>query len=371
MITRDQWKWILIALAGVLLLAFLTNPNQARHLRVIKETGALRYSRDASTTDLALLKSSRIEKKSKLGWPQFVNVVGQAQQESLFALGRERTTRGFGREFAFDRAKDCSSMDALSIALGGESGTHLSTHSAKLPTWLTSLGRNNTLGSNLLADVLVVAFTVKLGIGQNAFNGIALHDLIKQRAQSSAVINRSLVSLLRQDEAQTRIDSQEPFEPVTPRHRRAAVLLTPTNKKSADRSRSQARRIHCYAALAFARVRLPLLKTAHHFGQDLANDFFWQSQHEAKESRVIGHGVEFQRSSQLAMFGQPHFRGAEGPVLITHQTQNRQQLRLAETLRRKTMTVRRQNFPTHFQRHTGKRHKSNFAHASSFIHNYR
>ncbi len=54
MITRDQWKWILIALAGVLLLAFLTNPNQARHLRVIKETGALRYSRDASTTDFLL-----------------------------------------------------------------------------------------------------------------------------------------------------------------------------------------------------------------------------------------------------------------------------------------------------------------------------
>src|SRR5206468_10179308 len=51
-------------------------------------------------------------------------------------------------------------------------------------------------------------------------------------------------------------------------------------------------------------------------------------------------------------------------VLITHQTQNRQQLRLRETLRRKTMTVRRHNFAAHFQRHTGKRHKSNFTHAS-------
>ncbi len=37
---------------------------------------------------MALLKSSRMEKGSKLGWPQFVNVVGQAQQESLFALSR-------------------------------------------------------------------------------------------------------------------------------------------------------------------------------------------------------------------------------------------------------------------------------------------
>src|SRR5438552_8084262 len=37
---------------------------------------------------LALLKSSRMEKGSKLGWPQFVDVVGQAQQERLFALSR-------------------------------------------------------------------------------------------------------------------------------------------------------------------------------------------------------------------------------------------------------------------------------------------
>ena len=36
----------------------------------------------------ALLKSSCIEKRSKWGWPQFINVVGQAQQESLFALSR-------------------------------------------------------------------------------------------------------------------------------------------------------------------------------------------------------------------------------------------------------------------------------------------
>ena len=37
---------------------------------------------------VALLKSSCIEKRSKWGWPEFINVVGQAQQESLFALSR-------------------------------------------------------------------------------------------------------------------------------------------------------------------------------------------------------------------------------------------------------------------------------------------
>jgi hypothetical protein len=56
------------------------------------------------------------------------------------------------------------------------------------------------------------------------------------------------VSLLRQDHAQTRIDSQEPFEPVTPRHGSAAMMFTPTNEKRADGSRCQPRSIHRHGA---------------------------------------------------------------------------------------------------------------------------
>src|SRR5512140_1969983 len=120
-------------------------------------------------------------------------------------------------------------MDALTIKLGGEGRPHLRTHSVKLPAWLASFSRNDALRANLLTDVPVVALAVELGIGHNASNGVAWNHFIEQRSQGGAVIDRSLVSLLRQDNAQTRIDSQEPFEPVTPWHRRTAMLLPSTN----------------------------------------------------------------------------------------------------------------------------------------------
>ena len=103
----------------------------------------------------------------------------------------------------------------------------------KLPARLASFSRNDALRANLLTDVPVVALAVELGIGHNGSNGVGWNHFIEQRSQGGAIIDWSLVSLLRQDNAQTRIDSQEPFKPVTPGHRRTAMLLPPTNEKRA------------------------------------------------------------------------------------------------------------------------------------------
>jgi hypothetical protein len=62
---------------------------------------------------LALLKSSGIKWKSKIKSPEFIDVVGEAEQDCLFALRGERTARCFGREFAFDCAEDRLGMYAL------------------------------------------------------------------------------------------------------------------------------------------------------------------------------------------------------------------------------------------------------------------
>src|SRR5207244_10742565 len=88
-----------------------------------------------------------------------------------------------------------------------------------------------------------------------------------------------------------------------------------------------------------------------------------QAQHETKKCAVIRHRLYLQCPPQLSMLAQANLGPAESPILISHQTQNGQQLRLGKTLRRKTVTVRRQNFPRYFQRDTGKWHQSNFAHA--------
>src|SRR5947208_12357273 len=88
----------------------------------------------------------------------------------------------------------------------------------QLPVGLASFSRNDALCANLLADVPMVAFAVELGISHNGSDATACNHFIEQRAQGGAVIDRSLVGPLRQDQTQTGIDSQEPFEPVTPRH---------------------------------------------------------------------------------------------------------------------------------------------------------
>ena len=97
-------------------------------------------------------------------WPEFLDVVDQAEQKGLFALRGEGTARCFGPEFTFNCAEDRLSMHALPIRLGGESRIHLCAHSMNLPARLASFSWNDTLRANLLADVLVVAFAVDSAI---------------------------------------------------------------------------------------------------------------------------------------------------------------------------------------------------------------
>jgi hypothetical protein len=140
--------------------------------------------------------------------PEAIDVVGQAEQERLLALRGKGTARCFGREFAFDCTEERLGMDALSIAFERKSGTHLCAHSVNLPPRFTLFGWNDALGTNLFTDVPVVAFAIKLCVSHSSPNAVAFSDLIEQRSQRGAVIDRSAVSLLRQDQAQIRIDSQ-------------------------------------------------------------------------------------------------------------------------------------------------------------------
>jgi hypothetical protein len=105
------------------------------------------------------------------------------------------------------------------------------------------------------------------------------------------------------------------------------------------------------------------LQAAHHLSQRLPDDTLLQAQHEPKQGAVIRHRGKLERAAQLLMLGQTNLRRAKSPILVAHQTQNGQQLRLRETLRRKSVTVRRQHLPRDLQRDTSKRHQSNFTHA--------
>ena len=148
--------------------------------------------------------------------PKFVDVVGQSEQKRLFALGCETSPRCSAGEFSFDCAKDAFGLDALAIKLCGKVAPHLCSHSSKFPTRFASLRRDNALGTELLADVLMVALAIELRIGQYQSDPLlrAICDLIKQRWQCSAVVSRSGVCFLGQDQTQARVHSYKPLEPI-------------------------------------------------------------------------------------------------------------------------------------------------------------
>ena len=149
-------------------------------------------TRWAHPLKVALLKSLGKKRTWQMWRPKFVDVVGQSQQKRLFALRCETSPRCFTGEFSFDCAKDALGLDALSIKLCGKVAPHLCSHSSKFPARLASLSRDNALGTELLADVLMVALAIELRIGQHQSDPLrAICDLIKQRWQCRAVVSRS------------------------------------------------------------------------------------------------------------------------------------------------------------------------------------
>src|SRR6266403_2897781 len=66
--------------------------------------------------------------------------------------------------------------------------------------------------------------------------------------------------------------------------------------------------------------------------------------------------------SQVARLGQTAFRLAKSPVLVTHQAEHGQQLRLGALMFAETATVGRQNPLRDFARHPSKRHQADFGH---------
>ena len=67
------------------------------------------------------------------------------------------------------------------------------------------------------------------------------------------------------------------------------------------------------------------------------------------------------------MLAQPDLGLAKGPVLVTHQTENRQQLGLVEQALAETTSVAREHHLRDLQGDAGKRQKSDFGHRTSCL----
>ena len=64
------------------------------------------------------------------------------------------------------------------------------------------------------------------------------------------------------------------------------------------------------------------------------------------------------------MLAEPHFGLAKGPVLVTHQAENGQQLRLVELVLAETTAVARKHRPRNLQGNASERQESDFGHGT-------
>src|SRR5688572_18573948 len=103
---------------------------------------------------LALLTSS-LSARGRAGPPEPVEVVGEAKQDRLQALGGEGAPRRAGGELALGRGEDALDERALSVQRGGEGALHLAAHAAPHPGGLATLRGDHTERPNGLADVAV------------------------------------------------------------------------------------------------------------------------------------------------------------------------------------------------------------------------
>jgi hypothetical protein len=97
-------------------------------------------------------------------------------------------------------------------------------------------GRNDALSVQHLADVLMVALTIELRIGQHKPDGDPLVSRAHQRTQGSTVMGRAAPRRLRQDETPVEVHGHGPFQPVAPGKARRPIP-PPLDEEGADGAR--------------------------------------------------------------------------------------------------------------------------------------
>src|SRR6266478_4329622 len=100
-----------------------------------------------------------------------------------------------------------------------------------------------------------------------------------------------------------------------------------------------------------------------------ARSMVWSSRRCKKRYRgEVGHTHQPQHLAQFAMLAQTHLGFTKGPVFVTHQAENGQQLRLGKLTFAETASVAREHRPGDLQSDAGKRQESDFGHRTSCLH---
>jgi hypothetical protein len=297
--------------------------------------------------------------------PQAIHIETQPEQQRLPPLGAQRAAWCTGREFALHRTEQALDQRATTIDPSRELPPHLGAHSMEAPGFLSTLGGDHTLCPELLSDVGMIPLAVELGVGQHQTNARLLGSRFDHSGQIRAIVPRATSRDLRQHKLLIQIRHDHPLQPMPPGQRFLPVMMHPPHEEGADRSLRQARRIDPHAGSSTFSARAA--QATHRLADGPVDGLVVQTLQEAIESREIGHARQSQRLAQFAMLAQPNFGFAKGPVLVTHQAENRQQLRLRELVFAESASVAREHRLRDLQGDASKGQESDFGHRTSCL----
>ena len=103
--------------------------------------------------------------------PQAIQIETQTKQQGLANLHAQAAARGPCRKFAFDRREYALDQSAAPIQPAGKRPPHFRTDSVHSPGFLSPLGGDHTVRSELFPNVGVVPLAVEFRIGQHQPNG--------------------------------------------------------------------------------------------------------------------------------------------------------------------------------------------------------
>jgi len=121
--------------------------------------------------------------------------------------------------------------------------THLRSHPLNPPGCAAPLGRDDAVGLQHLADMLMMALTIELGIGQDQANREPLVGGVDQGAQGGTIVRGAAAGRLGQNYTGVDIHGHGPRQPVAPGEPLASILRS-LDEEGADGPRREAGRVH-------------------------------------------------------------------------------------------------------------------------------
>ena len=298
--------------------------------------------------------------------PQAIEVETQSEQQGLAHLHPERAAGRPSRELALHRREHRFDQGAAPVELSRKRPPHFGPHSAHPPGLLPTLGRDHAPGPQWAPEVGMIPLAIEFGVGQHHSDARLLGSRFAQARQIRAVVPRTASRALPEQELLIQIRHDHPLQPVPPGQGFLPVMMQAPHKKRADRSWRQAGRVDGHPSPPVAPAS-PSAHPAHRLADSPIDALVFETPQETVQRREVGHTRQSQGLTQFAVLAQPHLGFAKGPVLVTHQTEDGQQLRLGELVLAEASSIGWEHRPTHFPSGAGKGQESNLRHRAGCL----